>query len=109
MMKLQSKIIYICSIVQNRVENHIQLLTGQSIYDMGWDEKKRWYAIKRIIHYLKTEALEPTEDSLHYLLSKYPDLSNYTIPTDWEEDTITLLEKLMTYMQKLGLKGTQQT
>jgi superfamily I DNA/RNA helicase len=79
-------------LVNNRTEKHIQLITGQSTQDMSWDEKKIWYAIKRICHYIKIESLEPDEETLHYLLLKYPDLCTYSIPDDWQENAEKLLD-----------------
>lgn len=76
-----------------RTENHIEQITGQSVRDMDKETKQDWYAIKKIVHYLKTEALDPLEENLNYLLAKYPDLSNYTVPSSWETDVDALLRK----------------
>ena len=79
--------------VNNRTESHIKLLTGQSLHEMKWDEKREWMGVKRIIHYLKTEAMEPTQEVLDYLLLKYADLSNYSLPSDCLDKAADLLEK----------------
>ena len=78
-------------VVSNRTERHIKMVTGTSLSDMNWDQKKEWLAVKRLCHYLKTEAMEPDEESFDYLLLKYPDLSNYTFPDDWQERASDLL------------------
>jgi len=79
--------------VRNRTEKHIQSITGYSVSEMSREDKNYWYAIKRILHYLKIEALEPTEENLAYLLVKYADLSSYKIPDDWQVDTEELLSR----------------
>lgn len=79
----------------NRTERHIETLIGRPLTALPYPEKRGWYAIKRILHYLKTEALLPTEESLEYLILKYPDLSSYIIPDDWQADTEELLNQAM--------------
>lgn len=79
--------------VNYRTEKHIKLITGKSTQEMSWSEKRAWAAVKRIVHYLKIEAAEPTDKTLSYLKLKYPDLCTYSIPESWAEDAADLLEK----------------
>jgi superfamily I DNA/RNA helicase len=76
----------------NRTEEHIKQLTGMAISDMEWEEKKKWYAIKRLLHYHKIESMTPSQENLYYLTNKYADLSSYTIPDDWEDLVADLLD-----------------
>jgi len=78
--------------VNNRTEKHIETITGKSLKAMEYTDKNEWYAIKRVLHYLKIEALSPLQSSLDYLIHKYPDLSSYSIPEDWLEPTQELYD-----------------
>ena len=78
-------------LVNYRTERHIKLITGRSLSSMHWEEKREWLGVKKLCHYYKTEAIEPSEETCAYLLLKYPDLSNVTIPDDWQEKVEDLL------------------
>ena len=79
------------AMTSTRTERHIQSLTGFPVYNMPWEEKRKWYAVKRLVHYFKVEYLTPSDETLKYLLLKYPDLANYSIPSNWEESVTSLL------------------
>lgn len=78
-------------LINNRTEQHIAEICGKPLSDMKWDEKSEWLGLKRLCHYLKTEAMKPSEDAFTYLNTKYHDLPNYTFPNDWLEKTEELM------------------
>lgn len=77
----------------SRSEKLISDITGKYIRDMKPGEKFAWLAVKKLVHYIKLENLEPTEQTYDYLRLKYPDLSVYQFPVDWQDKASRLLEK----------------
>lgn len=76
-----------------RSEQLISDITGKLLRDMKSDEKFFWLGIKKYVHYLKLENLEPNQPSLDYIRLKYPDMAIYKFPSDWLERSTRLLDK----------------
>jgi superfamily I DNA/RNA helicase len=99
-----------------RSEKLISDITGKLLRDMKSDEKFAWLAIKRYTYYLKLENLNPDEDSLAYITSKYPDMSVYRMPEDWQSRAVRLLDKASSFngsiefvdMLWLGMKSVRR-
>lgn len=75
-----------------RTEKLIGNITGRELRDMPWGERSEWFAIKRLVHYLKIENSEPSESIFEYIKKKYADMSVYQFPDDWMERANRLLE-----------------
>lgn len=76
-----------------RTEKLISDMTGRLIRDMNPTDKFHWLGIKKLVNYLKLENLEPSDDSLHYIKTKYPDMAIYHFPPDWLDKTTRLLDR----------------
>jgi len=79
--------------VYNRTEKHIEALINRPLASLPWKEKSEWFAVKRVCHYLKIEALPATQEALDYLILKYSDLASYSLPGDTVEKAAALLSK----------------
>lgn len=70
------------------IENHI----GRKLTSLSFTKRREYTGIKRLCHYLKTEDLDASQESLDYLLLKYGDLSSYSLPENWEALTSYIME-----------------
>jgi superfamily I DNA/RNA helicase len=60
---------------------------------MDQSEKFFWLGIKKLVHYLKLEYCEPTQENFDYIRLKYPDMSLYQFPVDWQDRAAKLMDK----------------
>jgi len=79
-------------LVWDRSEKHISDITGKFIRDMDQSEKFFWLGIKKLVHYLKLENAEPSQENFDYIRLKYPDMSVYQFPLDWQDRASKLLD-----------------
>lgn len=86
-----------------RSDKIIEGIIGEELDSLPPTTKREWVACKRLVHYLKVESLPATEESLSYLLIKYPDLSSYSIPEWWEEQTKEVLKRAAFLHRREGI------
>ena len=76
-----------------RSEKLISDITGKFLRDMSPSEKFNWLGIKRLVHYFKLENFEPTPENYSYCRTKYPALSVFNFPDDWQKRCQQLMER----------------
>lgn len=78
---------------ETRSAKLISDITGQLLNDMPNNIKYGWLGVKKLVHYLKLEDMEPSDDNMRYIKLKYPDMAPYTLPQEWQTQSQQLLER----------------